>query len=139
MLLSNPLRAEQRIRQMAEGGLRIAVVVPCYNVEDHIIEVVETIPNYVSNVVLIDDGSSDRTGELIDRLACDRVTGIHLSQNRGVGEAMLKGFAKAVEIGADVHERLLHTAHPLPRRLLLYFIEHRHDFILELIVNRACV
>ena len=58
MLLSNPLRAEQRIRQMAEGGLRIAVVVPCYNVEDHIIEVVETIPNYVSNVVLIDDGSS---------------------------------------------------------------------------------
>jgi len=102
MLLSNPLRAEQRIRQMAEGGLRIAVVVPCYNVEDHIIEVVETIPNYVSNVVLIDDGSSDRTGELIDRLACHRVTGIHLSQNRGVGEAMLKGFAKAVEIGADV-------------------------------------
>ncbi len=102
MLLSNLLRAEQRVRQLANGGLSIAVVVPCYNVQDHIVEVVETIPDYVSNIVLINDGSSDRTGELIDRVACDRVTGIHLSQNRGVGEAMLTGFAKAAELGADV-------------------------------------
>src|SRR2546429_6486109 len=106
MLLSNPLRAAQRIRQMADSGLRIAVVVPCYNVQDHIIDVVETIPDYVTNVVLVNDGSNDRTAELIDRVACDRVTGIHLSQNRGVGEAMLKGFAKAGEMGAQVLVKL---------------------------------
>ena len=101
-LRPNPLRAEQRIRQMAGGGVRIVVVVPCYNVQDHIIDVVETIPDYVSNVVLVNDGSNDRTGELIDRVVCDRVIGIHLSQNRGVGEAMFQGFAKATELGADV-------------------------------------
>src|SRR3989442_3285355 len=102
MIISNPTRAEQRVRQIVRNGLRIAVVVPCYNVEDHIIEVVETIPDYVSDVVLVNDGSNDGTEELINLATRGRVFGIHLLQNRGVGEAMLTGFARAAEMGADV-------------------------------------
>jgi glycosyltransferase involved in cell wall biosynthesis len=102
MIISNPTRAEQRVRRIVHHGLRIAVVVPCYNVEAHINEVVETIPDYVSHVVLVNDGSSDRTGELIKLATGGRVFGIHLARNRGVGEAVLTGFARAAEMGADV-------------------------------------
>lgn len=106
MHFSNLLRVEQRVRQMASGGLRIAVVVPCYNVEKHIIEVVDTIPAYVRDVILVNDGSKDGTGELIDLAAGGRVIAIHLPQNQGVGEAMLTGFARAAEMGADILVKL---------------------------------
>lgn len=102
MIISNQTRAEQRVRQIVRNGLRIAVVVPCYNVEAHIIEVVDTIPDYVSDIILVNDGSNDGTGELINLATRGRVFGIHLAQNRGVGEAMLTGFARAAEMGADV-------------------------------------
>src|SRR6266550_2816539 len=99
MHFSNLLRVEQRVRQMARGGLRIAVVVPCYNVEKHIIDVVDTIPDYVSDVILVNDGSKDGTGELISLAAGGRVLAIQLAQNQGVGEAMLTGFARAADMG----------------------------------------
>src|SRR6266550_3271553 len=98
MHFSNLLRVEKRVRQMA-GGLRIAVIVPCYNVEKHIIEVVDTIPDYVSDVILVNDGSNDGTGELISLAAGGRVQAIQLAQNQGVGEAMLTGFARAADMG----------------------------------------
>lgn len=102
MHFSNLIRVEKRVRQMVNGGLRIAVVVPCYNVEKHIIDVVETIPDYVSDVILVNDGSRDGTGELLNLAAGGRVLAIHLAQNQGVGKAMLTGFTKAAEMGADI-------------------------------------
>src|SRR5688572_18449203 len=106
MHFSNLSRVEQRVRQMVSGGVRIAVIVPRYNVEKHIIDVVETIPDYVSDVILVNDGSKDGTGELIDQAAGGRVVAINLAQNRGVGGAMLTGFARAAEIGADILVKL---------------------------------
>lgn len=102
MFQSDPFRAEQRLRQVTNGRLRIAVVVPCYNVQEHIVELVETLPDYITNVILVDDGSQDRTPQLIDQLSGDRVIAIHLPRNRGVGGAMLAGFEVAAELGADV-------------------------------------
>jgi len=87
---------------MANGGLRIAVVTPCYNVQDHIVDVVTGIPDYVGYIVLVDDCSTDRTPELVDLLSNERIFAIHLPRNGGVGAAMLAGFAKAVEIDADI-------------------------------------
>jgi glycosyltransferase involved in cell wall biosynthesis len=87
---------------MVSRGLSIIVVVPCYNVEDHIVEVVETMPDYVGKIILVNDCSRDQTGELIESLSQGNVIAIHLPQNRGVGGAMLEGFAKASELDADI-------------------------------------
>jgi dolichol-phosphate mannosyltransferase len=98
----HPSRAEQRVRQFVKAGLHIAVVVPCYNVQEHIREVVHSLPDYVQHIILVNDASRDKTGEIIDQLADARVTAIHLPRNSGVGGAMLAGFAQASATGADI-------------------------------------
>ena len=87
---------------MVAAGLRITVVVPCYNVQEHLARVVEMIPEYVSDIVLVNDASADQTGVLIDRLANGRVHAVHLPTNGGVGAATLAGLVRAYELGADV-------------------------------------
>ena len=41
----------------------IAVIVPAYNEEKLIGKVLETIPSFIDHIVVVDDASSDRTGE----------------------------------------------------------------------------
>ncbi len=109
MSLINLAHAESVVRRALAGGLRIAVVVPCYKVTQHIESVLLTMPDYVTDVVLVDDASPDQTGELLDRLQKrqpGRVHVLHLPVNRGVGGAVLAGFQKALELNADVIVKL---------------------------------
>jgi dolichol-phosphate mannosyltransferase len=109
MSLINLTHAESVVRRALAGGLRIAVVVPCYKVLQHIEGVLDSVPDYVSDVVLVDDASPDQTGELLDRLQKrqpGRVHVLHLPVNRGVGGAVLAGFQKALELNADVIVKL---------------------------------
>jgi dolichol-phosphate mannosyltransferase len=51
-------------------------------------------------LIIVDDGSKDGTGALIDRLAATtappgRVVALHLAQNSGMGAALLRGYAAA--------------------------------------------
>ena len=66
----------------------IAVLVPCYNEEAHVEETIEALmeleyPNF--EVVAINDGSKDRTGELLNALAArfPRLRVIHQVKNQG--------------------------------------------------------
>jgi glycosyltransferase involved in cell wall biosynthesis len=45
-------------------GLKISVVIPCYNEEDGIRSVIEAMPSYVDEIVVVDNNSTDRTGEI---------------------------------------------------------------------------
>lgn len=56
-------------------------------------------------LALVDNGSRDRTGELVDRLAADpRVMAVHLTPNQGYGGGILAGIAALRAMGA--HEVL---------------------------------
>ena len=83
---------------------RIAVVVPAYNEEALIGETLDGIPDYVARVYAVDDGSSDRTGAIIDTYAQHdpRIVPIHHNPNRGVGAAITSGYRRAVEDGMDI-------------------------------------
>ena len=85
-------------------GERIAVVIPAYNEEKLIGEVLAGIPDYVARVYAVDDGSTDRTGAIIDAYARRdaRVVPIHHNPNRGVGAAITAGYKRAVEDGMDI-------------------------------------
>ncbi|MFZ6026467.1 MAG: glycosyltransferase family 2 protein [Chloroflexota bacterium] len=83
-------------------GLVLAVIVPCYNVEQHIAAVVASIPGYVRHIVLVNDASPDATGEILQGLADPRLALVHHEENQGVGGAMLSGYRLACELGADI-------------------------------------
>jgi dolichol-phosphate mannosyltransferase len=55
-------------------------------------------------ILVIDDNSPDGTGEIADRLAAERreVDVLHRPHKEGLGPAYLAGFARALELGADL-------------------------------------
>ncbi len=79
----------------------LSVVLPAHNEEENIAVVVrsclETLPRLVRDfeVVVVNDGSRDRTGEIVDRLGQEdpRVVPLHHEVNRGYGDALMTGFA----------------------------------------------
>ncbi|MCA0425368.1 MAG: glycosyltransferase family 2 protein [Proteobacteria bacterium] len=82
----------------------ISLVVPCYNEEENIDSIYSAMTNAFMpstdislEIVFVNDGSSDRTAELLDRLATsdDRVSVIHLSRNFGHQAAVSAGLEHA--------------------------------------------
>lgn len=74
----------------------VSVLVPCYNEGDNAEETLTQAlaldyPDF--EVIAIDDGSSDNTGEVLDRMAArhQRLRVIHLAQNQGKAVALQAG------------------------------------------------
>ncbi len=82
----------------------IVAVVPAYRVEKEIESVVRSMPAFVSRIIVVDDASPDRTGAVVEKLAAldDRIVLVQHEANQGVGGAMITGFRKALDIGAQV-------------------------------------
>jgi dolichol-phosphate mannosyltransferase len=78
---------------------RIAVVVPAKNEARHIDGVVRTMPAYVDHIIVIDDASRDDTAARAAQRGADVV---RHATSRGVGGAIISGYRRAVELGADV-------------------------------------
>ncbi|HUG79484.1 MAG TPA: glycosyltransferase family 2 protein [Burkholderiales bacterium] len=83
---------------------RVTIITPVYNEEDSLPLYVETVRNVLLersdvefDVLLVDDGSSDRSWELIERAcAADaRFRGLRLSRNFGAHIALCAGFDAA--------------------------------------------
>ncbi|HUG54248.1 MAG TPA: glycosyltransferase family 2 protein [Vicinamibacteria bacterium] len=75
---------------------RVAVVIPALDEEEAIGRVVEELPAVAGDVIVVDNGSRDRTAEVARRAGARVVS----AQPRGYGEACLAGIAAAG--GADV-------------------------------------
>jgi glycosyltransferase involved in cell wall biosynthesis len=82
----------------------IAAVIPCYRVEREIQSVLATVPSYIKHLIVVDDASPDSTADLVDASAKNdhRIILIRHLANRGVGGAMVTGYRKALEIGAQI-------------------------------------
>lgn len=79
---------------------RVVVVIPAYNEERTIVEVIRGLKQHgFSTLIVIDDGSSDRTGELAAHEGAIRLR--HLL-NRGLGGALGTGISAALRLGAEV-------------------------------------
>ena len=91
------------------------IVVPCYNEEEVLLETTKQLDNKIkkliekgivsnqSRVMYVNDGSKDKTWELIEKISKEHeyFTGISLSRNRGHQNALLAGLMTAKE-HADV-------------------------------------
>jgi glycosyltransferase involved in cell wall biosynthesis len=87
------------------GGCSVGVVVPAYNEERQIGKVLETMPDFVDHIIVVDDHSSDATLERLreweTRLG-RRLTVLEQPRNQGVGAAITSGYKRSMELGLDV-------------------------------------
>lgn len=81
--------------------MKISIIIPFYNEEKHIVEVTQSISKYKYPIVLVDDGSSDKSQLLIRNLKSKNITLLRHKINLGKGAAMKTGVEFAFKNGSD--------------------------------------
>jgi glycosyltransferase involved in cell wall biosynthesis len=85
------------------AGKRVAVVVPAYNEARLIERAVSQVPEFVDQVLVVDDASTDGTLDALNGEA--RRPGLECIRhetNQGVGGAIVSGYRRALNSGADL-------------------------------------
>ena len=81
----------------AIAQLSCVVLIPTYNNDKTLKQVIDSVRLYSPNVMVVNDGSTDNTAEIISN-----ESGIHLvsySENRGKGYALKAGLREAINLG----------------------------------------
>ena len=82
----------------------IALVVIAYNEEKLIVPTLQSVPDLVDKVYVVDDGSKDGTCERVRKQAAsdDRVELVEHGSNQGPGQAIITGYLCSSEDGCDI-------------------------------------
>src|SRR5215475_7845424 len=72
-------------------GLSITVIIPCLNEEQGIEQILRAMPEFVDEVVVVDNNSTDRTADVATAMGAKVVR----ENVRGYGRAYKRGFADA--------------------------------------------
>lgn len=80
--------------------LKVCVLVPTYNNAGTLRSVVSDILDYSDSVIVINDGSTDDTAEILQDFG-HRITKVSYQSNKGKGHALKAGFRKARELGYE--------------------------------------
>lgn len=117
--------------------LDISVVVPLYNEEESLPELVDWIKkvmdanNFTYEVLLVDDGSTDRSWEVVEELAAvnPQVRGFCFLRNYGKSAALYTGFEAALgEVVITMDADLQDSPNEIPD-LYRMIIEEKYDLV----------
>jgi glycosyltransferase involved in cell wall biosynthesis len=83
---------------------KVSLVIPAYKEEKLIKPTLEGVPSYVDRVYVIDDGSPDKTSDIVKAFARKdkRVRLIKHGKNKGVGQAIITGYKQSAKDGFDI-------------------------------------
>lgn len=92
--------AKLKPSDLQKRNFSCSVIIPCYNEAGNIKDCIERIPRMgkFTEIVVVDDGSSDNTAQIVKDL-CEKRSDIKLisySPNEGKGKAVKKGFDSAI-------------------------------------------
>ena len=76
---------------------KTCVLIPAYNCEKTIENVITSVLSYTADIIVVNDGSTDNTEAIINKI--ENIVIISYPKNKGKGYALKKGFDKAVELG----------------------------------------
>jgi dolichol-phosphate mannosyltransferase len=79
--------------------MRVLTAVPVYNEEAHLEPVLREVLRHAGDVLVVDDGSTDRTPELLRGFPSVQV--IRHPHNLGYGAGLRSAFTRAIEAGYD--------------------------------------
>jgi len=101
-------------------GKTVAVVVPAYNEEELIAKTITSIPDVVDRIIVINDASTDRTGEIVEEMSKEdpRIFQIEHNVNQGVGGAIVTGYKKARDLEMEITVVMAGDAQMDPRDLV---------------------
>ena len=71
----------------------IYAVIPAFNAETSLGEVIDRTEEYVRRVIVVNDGSTDRTGQVARSRSIELIS---IPSNRGKGYALRLGFSYAL-------------------------------------------
>ena len=87
---------------LMNNGYKLGIVVPAFNEAKLISETLEGMPHSADRIYVINDGSTDATGQIIQSFNNDQFYILSNGHNRGVGAAIAAGYKKALEENMDI-------------------------------------
>jgi glycosyltransferase involved in cell wall biosynthesis len=84
----------------------IACVIPAFNEEKHIRDVVKSIPDFINYIIIVNDCSTDKTCDVVLGMDDPRIILVNHEKNLGVGGAVVSGYRKSLEMGADISVKI---------------------------------
>lgn len=84
----------------SERKIKVAAIIPFFNEENFILDVVNRTLNYVDLVIAVNDGSTDNSAALLKNF--ENLILVSNEKNFGKGFALQKGFEKAVSLKAEI-------------------------------------
>lgn len=112
-------------------NVKLSIVIPVYNEADTVEELLRMVLDVDANkeVIVVDDGSTDRTSEILDRINHPELKVIHHEKNMGKGCALVTGFREVtgdIVIIQDADLEYLPENYP---RLLAPILEGKADVV----------
>lgn len=95
---------------------KIAVIMPAYNEELLIEKSIDSVPNEVSKIIVINDLSKDQTKEIVENKikTNQKIVLINNKKNYGVGYSIVEGYKKAYDLDCDIAVVMPGDAQALP-------------------------
>jgi glycosyltransferase involved in cell wall biosynthesis len=78
-------------------ALNCCVIIPTYNNDQTLEMVIEDVQNFTGSIIIVNDGSTDRTGEILENWK--HLIIVNQPRNKGKGLALQAGFKAALERG----------------------------------------
>jgi len=92
-----PRDSAARVANEALARTKLTVIMPVYNERDTVADVIERVRQVAiaKELIIVDDGSTDGTSQLLDQLAGGEVRVLHQPRNMGKGMAIRRALSEA--------------------------------------------